>query len=329
MPRIRTLALIALAALSLTIPALAEAKSHHKAPPRTHVRVGIADQSSKMFDAKAYQRLRLKITRYFIRWDAAKPNHLDQLAIADDFVRKAQRDHVKVLMHISTSNLKPKRAYLPKVSEYKKWVGALVKHYRAMGINEWGAWNEENNKTQPTYRSPSRAAQYFKAMRQICRGCTVVALDIQDQSGATRYIQRFYHALGGYRKFARIVGIHNYSDTNRLYRHGSGTRAIINYVKHYNRATQFWLTETGGVVNFGRAFPCNRRHPKSAESRQNRAEANMFNLAREFRSSIKRLYVYNWRGSGCRGMDVGLTRPNGSLRPSYSTFKKYLARFEK
>ena len=328
MHRIRTLALLVLAALTLSIPALATAKSHAKKPaPRTHVRVGIADQSPAMFDAKAYKALKLKISRYFIHWDAAK--HPDQLALADAFINKARADHVSVLLHISTPNLKPKKAYLPTVGEYKKWVGALVKRYRPAGVKEWGAWNEENNKTQPTYRSAPRAASYFKAMRQICRGCTIVALDIQDQSGATGYIQRFYHALGGYRKYARIVGIHNYSDTNRLYRHGSGTRAIINLVKHYNRATQFWLTETGGVVNFGRAFPCNRRHPRAAESRQNRAEANMFNLAREFRSSIKRLYVYNWRGSGCVGMDVGLTRPNGSLRPSYSTFKKYLARFDR
>ena len=33
--------------------------------------------------------------------------------------------------------------------------------------------------------------------------------------------------------------------------------------------------------------------------------------------------------AGCIGMDTGLTRPNGSLRPSYTTFKKYLARFDK
>src|SRR5690349_8674490 len=56
--RTRTLALLVLAALTLSIPALASARSHaKKAAPRTHVRVGIADQSSKMFDAKAYQSL--------------------------------------------------------------------------------------------------------------------------------------------------------------------------------------------------------------------------------------------------------------------------------
>jgi hypothetical protein len=167
-------------------------------------------------------------------------------------------------------------------------------------------------------------------MRSMCKGCHIVSLDILDQAGATKYIAKWYAALGRKnRSKATIVGIHNYSDTNRLYRHGSGTRGIIDFVKRYNRHTQFWLTETGGVVNFGRAFPCNRRHPKSAESRQNRAEANMFRLARAFRSSVKRLYVYNWRGSGCRGMDTGLTRPNGSTRPSYTTLKSYLRTFSR
>src|SRR4051794_15860918 len=56
LPRIRTLVLLALAALTLSIPAFAQAKSHaKKSAPRTHVRVGIADQSSKMFDAKPYK----------------------------------------------------------------------------------------------------------------------------------------------------------------------------------------------------------------------------------------------------------------------------------
>ena len=37
---------------------------------------------------------------------------------------------------------------------------ALVRRYRPLGVREWGAWNEVNHKTQPTWKSPKRAAQF-------------------------------------------------------------------------------------------------------------------------------------------------------------------------
>jgi hypothetical protein len=162
-------------------------------------------------------------------------------------------------------------------------------------------------------------------MRGLCRGCNIVALDVLDQAGSASYIQRFYRALGtSYaRRYARIVGIHNYSDTNRSSRRGSGTRSIISRVKAYSHSRpQFWLTETGGVVNFGRSFPCNEKRAATAVS-------NMFSLARSSRKDIKRLYVYNWTGANCNGFDTGLTRADGSLRPAYSTFKSRLKGFKR
>ena len=214
------------------------------------------------------------------------------------------------------------RCSKPSVAEYRRSVGALVRRYRPLGVREWGAWNEVNHTTQPTWNSPKRAAQYFKTMRALCRGCTIVALDILDQAGATRYIQRFYRALGSSRRFARIVGIHNYSDTNRATHRGRGTRSIILAVRTFNRRTQFWMTETGGVVNFGRSFPCNEQRAAKSVSR-------MFGLARSYRRYIKRLYVYNWTGSDCNGFDTGLTKANGQLRPAYYTLRKYLRSFRR
>jgi|SRR5947209_217706 len=312
MQRLKRLTLIAALALLATAPA---------AHARTQVRVGIADQQIAMFGAPAYKALHLKITRYFIRWDAR--SHPADLAAADAFVKEARRDHVRVLMHISTNTFVKKRAHLPSVRQYRSDVGFLVRRYRKLGVREWGTWNEENHVTQPTWKSPARAAQFFKVMRGLCRGCSIVALDVLDQAGVKSYIQRFYRALGrSYaRRFARIVGIHNYSDTNRASHHGSGTRTIINAVRASSGShPQFWMTETGGVVNFGRSFPCN-------ENRASSAVARMFGLARSYRRDVKRLYVYNWTGSNCNGFDTGLTRADGSLRPAYATFKRYMGSF--
>jgi len=304
--------LTAVLALLLAVPGAAQA--------RTNVRVSIADQNVHMFDASAYRALKLKTTRYFIRWDAIK--HPDHLAVADAYVRRARSAGVRTLLHISTNDLTPKRSHLPSVSEYRRNVGALVRHFRKLGVREWGAWNEANHKTQPTWNNPRRAAQYFRTMRSLCRGCSIVALDVLDQAGSTRYIQRFYRALGSSRRFARIVGVHNYSDTNRATHRGRGTKRIINAVRRYNRRSQFWLTETGGVVNFGRSFPCN-------ENRAAQSVARMFSLARSNRRYIKRLYIYNWTGASCNGFDTGLTRADGSLRPAYSTVRNYLRSFRR
>lgn len=306
----------------MLIAAVAMMAAPAAADARTNVRVGIADQSPAMFGVPAYKALHLKLTRYFIRWDAKRDPA--SIAAADNFVKTARHNHVKVLMHISTNNFTSKKAHLPSVKEYKRYVGYIVRRYRKLGVRDWGAWNEMNHTSQPTWKSPKRAAQFFRAMRGMCKGCSVVSLDILDQAGATSYIRRFYKALGSYRRFARIVGIHNYSDTNRPSHHGRGTRAIIRAVKRYGHGhPQFWLTETGGVVKFGKSFPCNEKRAASAVS-------NMFNLARSNRRDIKRLYVYNWTGSNCSTrFDTGLTRADGSLRPAYSTFKSRLRGFKR
>jgi hypothetical protein len=182
-------------------------------------------------------------------------------------------------------------------------------------------WNEANHRSQPTWRSPRQAARYYRVMRRICRGCTIVALDVLDQRGVERYIRRWYKALSpSLRRRARLVGIHNYSDTNRF--RSRGTRTIIRTVKHANRHASFWMTETGGVVNFGRSFPCSPR-------RASKAISYMFTLARRFHHDVKRLYAYNWTGAGCHGtgFDAGLTTPSGARRTGYFTFKRKLSGF--
>jgi hypothetical protein len=291
-----------LLALAL-LPAAASAK--------THVAVGLGDQHASTFSAPAFRALHIKKARYFIRWDAAKVP--SALAAADEYVKAARAAHVRVLLHFSTNNFAHRRAKLPAVKTYRKYVGKLVRRYKALGVRDFGVWNEENHVSQPTYKNPARAAAFYRTLKSMCHGCTIVALDVLDQRGVQGYISRWFRALPrSYRSSRIIVGIHNYSDTNRL--RSRGTAAIIHATRSHNRHAQFWLTETGGVVNFGRAFPCNT---KRAASRI----AYMFKLARKFRSSVKRLYAFSWTGSNCVGFDAGLVNANGTKRRGYTTFK--------
>ncbi len=302
----------------LAVPASASA---------VNIRVGIGDQSPAMFANSNYKALNLKLTRYFIEWNAIVDPA--ELAKADAFVAAARASGVKVLMHISTADIKAGTPKLPSVANYRKRVGALIKRYRPRGVIDWGAWNEANHKTQPTSKSPRSAALFYGQMRKLCVGCTIVALDVLDQRGVESYIARFYKAAGADAARARIVGIHNYSEVNRKLKKGTntypGTRRIIDAVLKANKRAKFWYTETGGLTRQGSAFPCD--DARAADRTQ-----YMFTLAKRFDRYIDRLYTYNWTPSAdCEEsvFDGGLVNINGTVRPAYGVFKRNLPSYKR
>jgi len=290
------------------------------------VRVGVGDQSVSMFSNPSYQELELKRTRYFIRWNAITDE--GQIGAADAFVSEARAAGVKVLMHISTDDLRERRGRLPSVSQYRSRVGALVRRYRSQGVTEWGVWNEANHDTQETYNNPRRAAQFYRTMRSLCRGCTIVALDLLDQRGGSpvgarfpNYFRSFMRHVGSARSTIRVIGWHNYSEVNRRYTRN--TRELITLVRRYVPRARIWYTETGGLAEFGRAFPCNL-------TRQANRTNYMFRMARTYRRWVKRLYVYNWTGTDCETrFDAGLVNADGSPRPAYRAFARQLRNFKR
>jgi hypothetical protein len=300
--------------LTLLSAALLMGLAAPAADARTPVAIGIGDQSPAMFATKDFKALHIKKVRYFIRWDGMKVGYARRGA--DAYIRAARKAGVKVFLHFSTNDYRKRKAKLPSLKQYQRYVGNLIKRYRKMGVREFGVWNEANHYTQPTYKNPRRAAQYFTIARRICgRTCRVVALDVLDQPGVESYIRRFYRALKpADRRRANLVGIHNYGDTNRF--RVSGTRKIINEVRRHNRSAKFWFTETGGIVNLGSSFKC-------STTRAARALKYMFTLARKYRRSVSRLYAYNFYGTkpSCNGFDSGLLAHNGKRRKGYTVFK--------
>jgi hypothetical protein len=144
---------------------------------KTPVTVGIGNQDPSMFDSPGFQSLGIQQVRYFIHWNAIRDP--TQLQLADEFIDRAQRSGREVFLHVSTEDLRIKKGTLPSYTLYRRYVGRLIRRMRGMwGIRTWGAWNEANHASEPTYRAPRRAASYFKAMYRECKGCTIVALDI-------------------------------------------------------------------------------------------------------------------------------------------------------
>jgi len=313
-----------LAALAiLAVPASAPAAT------KANVIVGIGDQNTSMFSSIHWQQLQLKRTRYFVHWNAIdKPA---QLAKADAFVNAARARGVQVLMHLSSNDLRPGIGKLPSRTKYKSAARRLVKHFRPLGVKDWGVWNEANHSTQETYDNPRRAAQFYRAFRTItCSKCNVVALDVLDQSGVTTYIKRWLKGAGSVARKAKIIGIHNYAEVNRLRNKGSkkypGTRRIINAIRKKNKKAKYWYTETGALTYFETKngdFECSDTRPVSRIS-------HMFKLAKRFDRYVQRLYSYNWTGADCNvRFDAGLVYANGQPRPVYHTFKSKLANFKR
>ena len=272
------------------------------------VRVGISEQSPAMFAQKNWSQLKLKRVRYILPWDYYKsaPQHAEVTA----FMNAARAKRQDILVTFSarrgcfvTKYSKKKACRAPSKKAYISAVKRFRKEFPY--TRTFSPWNEVNHVSQPTYRKPKLAARYYLAMRKICKKCTIQAADVLDSSDVKTYLRGFLRATHGK---GRIWGLHNYKDVNR--RQSKGVKNVLSVVKG-----QLWLTETGGIVHFGKDFPYSL---KRAASRTK----YMFKLARKYKR-VSRIYVYRWFGEPRSArFDAGLVNPNGTARPAFKQFKK-------
>jgi hypothetical protein len=274
----------------------------------SHLLVGIGDEQDEMFSDPNWQRLHTKIVRYIAPYDAAvRPYSLSQ---AQSWIREAEAEHQQVLVAFYHSEYTPLK--MPSISTYTRDVQRFIKLFPH--VRQYQPWDEANRGYIPhSLVSPTavQAAQYYKALRGVCRGCTIVGLDVLDAEniGPTlTYIAEFKHEIARlHTVMPSIWGLHNYSDTNR--HSSSRTRAVLAAVPG-----QVWLTETGGIVQFGGAFPNVRG---SGLRRAANAIGYMFDLA-GISSRITRLYIYDWSGgTASTRFDAGLTDVHHVPRPGY------------
>ena len=239
------------------------------------------------------------------------------LARATAWIEAAEAQHQQILVAFYHSQHTPTR--LPSVRAYQKDVRRFVKLFPHVRLYQ--PWNEANRgNVRGRFSSPSAqaAAAYYQALRRACLTCALAGLDVLDQNNprsTLRYIQQFKQETRRLKTVMPTVwGVHNYADVNRL--QGWRTRKIAHAL-----GGQIWLTETGGIVRFGRAFP-NRRG--SGLRRAARVLQFALRLAASQRS-IKHVYVYDWSGaSSVTPFDAGLTDHSGRPRPAYRVLCRYL-----
>ena len=290
------------------------------APASAKYRVGVGEQKAAVFESPAWQSLKLKRVRYLVPWDYAK--HRGQRDEVDPSMARARAARQDVLVTFTArrgcfsaagrySTMKACRA--PSASAYRKAFRAFDAKFP--WVKTYSAWNEINHQSQPTFKSPRKAAGYYNVLRMQARkgGFRVMAADMLDTSNMGRYLKRFRRYAKGSPK---LWGLHNYGDVNR--RRASFTKAMLRAV-----AGEVWLTETGGIVKL---LPSFKRSPSRAAARTN----GMFRLAEQYdsrrrgmRSKITRLYVYAWFGEPPTArFDTGLMNADGSPRKAFSVFRK-------
>jgi hypothetical protein len=270
------------------------------APPAGLV-IGIGEQQTAMFGDPRFRALGIKHARLVISYDAVKVPF--ERALADSWIASARGAGVEPFITFGHSRVKPKK--LPGVAEFRAAFRAFRARYPDVKV--YAPWNEINHVSQPTHDNPRRAAEYYNVVREECEGCTVLAGDVLDQGGMVRYVERYRRGLRG---TPRIWGLHNYADANRF--RDRGLRELLAAVPG-----DVWLTETGGIVKFGRSFPPD-------EERAARATRFALDLARRH-ERVKRIYPYNWTGSKPTDrFDSGLIGPDGKPRPAYAVLKAAL-----
>jgi hypothetical protein len=285
-----------------------------KASPRAHAAAtyftGLGDEKPEMFTDPNWLQLRTKIARYIAPYDAVA--HSYSLDKAKVWIKAAEAAHQQVLIAFYHSEYSPTR--LPSVAQYQHDVQRFVKLFPK--VRQYQSWDEANRgNVRGVLASPSAsaAARYYQALIRVCKGCTAIGLDVLDAndiSPTLGYISEFKREIGKLRTvMPKIWGLHNYSDINRL--ESWRTRELVQAL-----GGQTWLTETGGIVKFGGAFP-NRNG--SGLRRASKVLSYMFNVAAAH-VRIKRLYIYDWTGgTASTRFDAGLTDSRHVPRPGYVT----------
>jgi hypothetical protein len=295
--------LLPIAALLLALVAVPAAQAK--------ARVGISEQNPAMFDQPSWQKLHLKRARYIVSWDYTKAAY--EHAEVAGFMNAARAHKQEVLVEFNAHRgcfngrkySKKKVCKAPSTSQYKKAVKGFRREFPFAKV--FAPWNEVNHVSQPTYRKPKLAAKYYKAMKSVCKKCTVMAADVLDSSDVKSYLRKFQKAT---KHKGRIWGLHNYKDVNR--HQSKGLRSVASVTKG-----QIWLTETGGFVQFKGSGGF-----KYSTKRAAKATKYMFSLAKK-NKRVKRIYVYRWFGEPRSArFDAGLTGPHGETRAGLKQFRK-------
>jgi hypothetical protein len=302
--RLRPIVATLVAAVALIVPATAAA-----APA-----VGMSEQDTSMFTNKLFKSLKVRNARVVVGWDVLKNPY--EKAYLDAWLAGAKAAKVRPLVSFNHSRISGQEAKLPSVAAFRTQVRAFRKAYPQ--VKDFVTWNEGNHISQPTFKKPGRAAQYFDVLAAACRGCRIAAADVLDDKENMESWLRAFSRKAKHKP--KIWGLHNYVDANAF--KSAGTKRMLRAVKG-----KIWFTETGGLVKrYQRKRPGVRaRWVRHSLKHAGKATGYVFKLA-ALSSRVDRVYVYHFMPSLRKGAtwDSALIDARGKARPSYRVVKAYV-----
>jgi hypothetical protein len=281
--------------------------------------LGISDQQAGTFTNPLFGPLKIKTARYITPYDVMD-SPADKAEL-DAWVTAARAADQKILVSFEHSHRGSRAKQMPSVAAFTKAMKKFKKAYP--DVTRISPWNEVNRRIfkegngyqgQPTWNSPKRVAQYYMAARKVWPGKTIVGVDLLDEQNVNRTIKYLKTFLRYAKPTPKVMGFHNYSDTNRF----STTRTKRVLATFPGKV---WLTETGGIVKLGTSFPL-------STSRAAKALGCMFTLAKT-NTRIQEMFVYQFHSPAdpaTARFDAGLINPDGTARPGYAVVKSRKAR---
>lgn len=289
--------------------------------------LGVSDQQASTFTNPDFAPLKFKAARYITPYDVMEdPAEKAKLEVWLSAARAAKQKILISFEHSHRSNSRALKA--PSVAAFTKELKKFKKAYPF--VRDISPWNEVNRchalrdgsvQGQPTKicslnTGPKLTAQYYMAARKVFTGSKyrIVGLDILDEQNVNKTIRYLQSFLRHASPDPKIIGFHNYSDTNRF--STTRTKRVLQTFRG-----KVWLTETGGIVKLGTSFPF-------STSRAAKALGCMFTLAKT-NSRISALFVYQYNPPAdptTAFFDAGLINPDNTLRPGYNVVKNRKAR---
>ena len=246
--------LVAAATVASALATIGQAGAATRPAPRAHAAAsyltGIGDEQATMFTNPLWQQLHTKIARYIAPYDAAvRPYSLDKAKRLDPCRRSAAR--------AGAGRLLPLRVHAHEAAERGRLPTRCGEVRQAVPprppVPVLG-------RGQPRQRAPRLLEPLGGARGRVLPGAAARVQRLHGRSGSTSstrqnisptlsYISEFKREIGRLQTvMPTIWGLHDYSDVNRL--ESWRTRELVTAL-----GGQVWLTETGGIVQFGGAFP--------------------------------------------------------------------------
>ncbi len=270
---------------------------------------GIADQKPAMFTDPLFHSLDIEKARLVVPWDVLSQQwQRDEL---DAWMTAAHTAKVRPLVSFGHSRREGHQRQLPSAERFRHEFGRL--RHRYPWVTEWATWNEANHCSQPTCKRPKMVANYYDALVSACPKCTIVAAEVLDQPNMVEWINAFEAKA---KHPAKVWGLHNYLDANRL--RTQGTRALLAHTKG-----KVWFTETGGIVHRRKK----RKIGGFTESPTHAAVATrwVFDELVPLSKRISRVYLYHWNPGGKNeNWDSALLTPHGKPRPAFAVLKEQI-----